>query len=309
MFSKLRTLCACHVQAAASSLSLLLAKPLASMITVFVIAITLTLPALFWVFSENIQQRMTDWRQGGHISLYLKSSVSSAQQIQLLNKIRVMPGVGQATLKSPEEGLIELQHQEGMQDIMRYLPENPLPAVIEVIPALHVDAPEKVESLFLRLKKLDQVEQAKLDLQWVNRLYAILEFVTSIAHGLMILLGFAVTFIIGNTLRLAIHHRHEEIQILKLIGATDPFILRPFLYSGIWYGLASSFLAIILVNLFLFSLSFAASQLASAYQMHYSFIGLSSRQVLLLILSAIVLGWLGARLTVKKQLASIEPYN
>lgn len=308
MFSKLGSLCACHLQAAASSFKLLLAKPFASMMTMLVIAMTLTLPALFWVFSEHIQQRLTDWRQGGTISLYLKLSVASPQQIELLRKIKVMPGVGDATLKTPAEGLIELQRQEGMQEMMRYLPENPLPAVVEVTPALHIDTPEKVEALFHRLNKLDQVEQAKLDLQWVNRLYAMLEFVTSIAHGLMMLLGFAVIFTIGNTLRLTIHHRYEEIQILKLIGATDPFILRPFLYSGIWYGLASSFLAIILVNLVLFSFSFAASQLASAYQMYYSLNGLSGRQALLLVLSAIVLGWLGARLTVKRQLASIEPY-
>jgi cell division transport system permease protein len=159
------------------------------------------------------------------------------------------------------------------------------------------------------LKDIPEVEQAKLDVQWVKRLNAILGFTATIAHGLMLLLAMAVLLIVGNTLRLAIQNRHEEIQVLKLIGATDPFIIRPFLYSGIWYGLAGAILAVVLVNLFLFSLAMAANQLASVYQMHYPIIGLSLVQGILLLIVAASLGWLGARLSVKRQLASIEPYN
>ena len=115
--------------------------------------------------------------------------------------------------------------------------------------------------------------------------------------------------IIGTTLRLAIHNRQEEIQILKLIGATDPYILRPFLYSGIWYGLGGAVLAIFLVNIFILSLGIAVNQLAIVYQMHYPLTGLSIRQILLLLLFASILGWLGALLSAKRQLASIEAYN
>jgi len=196
-----------------------------------------------------------------------------------------------------------------MHDIMRYLPENPLPAVIEILPALTVDSPAKFDLLARDLRALPEIDQAKLDMEWISRLHAFLGFAKKAANALMALLALAVVLIIGNTLRLAIHDRHEEIQILKLVGASDTFILRPFLYSGIWYGLAGAVLAVFLVNIFIFSMGIAVNQLAVVYQMHYPLSGMSIRQILLLVFFAIILGWLGARLSVKRQLASIEPYN
>lgn len=309
MLKKGRSWLAYHMQAAVVSLRSLGRKPWATLMTVLVIAITLTLPALFWLFVDHAAQITTNWQRGGHISLYLKPTLSSVEQAALLVRVRGTAGVGAATLRSPEEGLVELQQQEGMQDVMRYLPENPLPAVIDVMPAFHVDAPGKLQQLYLLLKSYPQVEQAKLDMQWVSRLNAALDFVNKLAHGLMLLLALAVILIIGNTLRLAIHHRYEEIQVLKLVGAADAYIVRPFLYAGIWYGLAGALLAVLLVNLFMLSLTLAANQLAVAYQMHYPLIRFSLNHVLLLTLSAMVLGWLGAYLSVKRQLALIEPYH
>ncbi|GGI82982.1 permease-like cell division protein FtsX [Legionella impletisoli] len=308
MLNPLRTYLAHHAQAAVSSLNALLQKPLATFMTILVIAITLALPVLLWVFTVNLEQLTSQWKQTGHISLYLTPSLSKTKQAATLSQVRAIKGVGQATLKTPEDGLEQLQQQEGMNDIMSYLSENPLPAVIEVTPAIHIDKPSEIETLYHQLKELSNVDQAKLDMQWVNRLHAILDFASNVVHGLMVLLAMAVILIIGNTLRLAIQSRHEEIQVLKLIGATDSFIVRPFLYSGLWYGLAGAVLAILLVNIFLLSLVIEANHLAAVYQMHYPLAGLTFEQILLLLLAATILGWLGARLSVKRQLASIEPY-
>jgi cell division transport system permease protein len=307
MLAKVRALLAYHLQAALTSFNSLYTKPLATMMTVLVIAITLVLPALFWVLSDNMHQLTIKWQHGGHISLYLKSPLSTADEAALLLRVQKTAGVGDATLKSSAEGLAELQKQEGMQDVMRDLPENPLPSVIEVTPVFDVNTPIKLEHLNAQLKAYPQVEQAKLDIQWINRLQAVLGFIDSLAQGLMILLALAVILIIGNTLRLAIHNRHEEIQVLKLVGAKDSFIIRPFLYSGVLYGLIGAIFAVLLVNIFMLSLTLVVNQLAAAYEMHYSLVGLSIRQISLLVLSAIILGWLGACLSVKKQLASIEP--
>ena len=298
-----------HLHAAISSLNSLLKKPVATAMTVIVIAITLALPTLFWVLSDNLDQLTTNWKRGGHISLYLKKGLSSHEETEFLSRVIETVGVGNASMTSPAQGLAELKKQEGMEYIMAYLPENPLPAVIEVVPALDINTPEKLQQLYNQLKAYSTVEQAKLDMQWINRLHAILGFLAKTAHGLMILLACAVILIVGNTMRLAIHNRHEEIQVLKLIGATDPYIIRPFLYSGIWYGLGGAVLAVLLVNIFILSLSIAVNKLAAVYEMHYSLLGLSIRQISLLITSAILLGWLGARLSVKRQLATIEPYN
>lgn len=308
MLDNARRYAAYHAQAASASLKNLSKKPIATLMTMIVIAITLTLPSLFWIFSTNLKQLTLNWQQGGHISLYLKPGLPITEQSAALDAVRQTPGVGHASLVSPEEGLEELQSQEGMHDVMRYLAENPLPAVIQVIPALSTDDPLKLDQLFQQVKIVPQVEQAKLDMDWIKRLHAFLGLTTSIAHGLMALLACAVVFIIGNTLRLALHNRSEEIQVLKLIGASDTYILRPFLYTGIWYGLVGALLAILFVNVFLMSLTVAANKLASVYQMHAPSIGFSGLQMMALLLFATWLGFLGARLSVKKQLRVIEPY-
>lgn len=309
MLNALRAQASYHLQAAINSFNFLCQRPLATMMTVTVIAIALTLPTLFWVCTDNLKQMTIDWQQGGHISLYLKTPMSVAEEQTFLDQVRAMDGVGKAVLKSRDEGLAELQKQEGMQDIMVYLPENPLPAVIDVIPALTVDNPLKMKQLFERLKALGQTEQAKLDMEWITRLHAITGFVANIAHAVMALLASAVVLIVGNTLRLAIHNRREEIQVLKLIGATDAFILRPFLYSGVWYGLAGAVFAVLFVNIFMLSVAIAVDELALVYHMHYPLLGLSVKQAYMIMLVSICLGWLGARLSVKRQLALIEPYR
>ncbi len=303
----MRTILAYHLQAAIQSLNLLCRKPIATLMTSIVIAITLALPALFWIISDNLANLTANWQRGGHISLYLKPGLSESEQQNIVQEVRKTDGVAQVILKSSAEGLSELTRQEGMQDIMRYLPQNPLPAVIDVIPDLGANSPAKLDLLARQLQTITQVDYAKVDMEWISRLHALLSFAATFANSLLALLAMAVVVIVGTTLRLAIHSRQEEIQVLKLIGAQDPFILRPFLYSGIWYGAIGATFAIFLVNIFIFSLGAALNQLAVVYQMHYPLAGLSMRQILLLVLFAIILGWMGARLSVKRQLASIEP--
>jgi len=307
MLANLRSWFAFHVSAAFISLRSLGQKPIATIMTVMVIAITLVLPALFWVATDNLTQLTKNWQHGGNISLYLKTKLTKTEQEKILLEVRKVRGVSAATFKSPEEGLLELKQQEGMEDVLKYLPDNPLPAVIDVVPTIDVNSKEKLQKLYVELKSYPQVEQAKLDIQWVSRLQAILQFVTTLAHSFIILLALVVILIIGNSLRAAVHSRKEEIQVLKLIGAKDSYIVRPFLYAGIWYGLIGAILAVLLLNIFLLSLTIVVSQVAASYQMHYELLGLSLRQISWLLILAIILGWLGARVSVKRQLAIIEP--
>lgn len=307
MLKKVRALLTCHLQAATQSFNYLCNKPLFTLMTSVVIAIALALPALFWVFTDSMDTITADWERSGHISLYLKPNLTEAEQQQVVQHVRDTAGVGHVSLKSSAEGLAELTQQEGMRDIMSYLPENPLPAVVDVVPALAVDSPAKLDLLSRQLQEVAQVDQAKVDMDWIKRLDALVGFAAKFADALFALLALAVVLIIGTTLRLAIHNRHEEIQVLKLIGAQDSFILRPFLYSGVWYGVIGAIFAVFLVNIFILSLGSAMNQLAVAYQMHYPLTLLSMRQILLLVTFAIILGWIGARLSVKRQLTSIEP--
>lgn len=296
-----------HGQAALTSLNSLYRTPIATIMTILVVAVSLTLPAIFWVMTTNMAQLTLNWQRSSPISLYLKTSLSPQDEAALLKRVQQTVGVKQAILKSPAQGLAELQRQEGMENIMRYLPKNPLPALIDVVPTVDMNNPKKIQQLYLQLKAYPQVEQTKMDVLWMKRLSAIFGFTGRMAKGLMAILALAVVLIIANTLRLALHHRYEEVQVLKLIGAKDSFIIRPFLYTGMWYGLAGSIVAVFLVNVFMLSLKLAANQLFAVYQMNYSFGGLSFIQAITLIASAVFLGWLGAFVSIKKQIATIEP--
>jgi cell division transport system permease protein len=306
MLKRVRILWGHHLQAVRSGARVVARSPLATLMTVLVIGLTLTLPSLFWVMIDQMKQLTLGWQNSGHISLYLRVSLPPSDALELLSQVRRTEGVGHATLTTPEEGLVELQQQEGMQDMMRYLPENPLPAVIDVIPAIGMDHQEKMQRLYGQLKAYPQVAEARLDMQWVRRLQAVLRFSGTVVYGLMMLLALAVVFITSNTLRLAVHHRYEEIQVLKLIGAKRSFIIRPFLYSGVGYGLSGALVALLLVHLFLFSLTRVVNQLFDTYDIHHSMVGLSMSEIVFLFFSSGLLGWFAAWMSVSRQLAIIE---
>ncbi len=281
--------------------------PWATFMTFTVIAIALTLPALFWLLSMNMKHLTATWQQGQHISLYLRPDMSQSLQNDALKRVRETEGVKSAVLISPQEGLNALKQQEGLSDVGMYLEDNPLPAVIEIVPEMVFSTPEKLEILIHALKTYQNVEQAKLDMQWVTKLYAILGFLSALAKSLMVLLGFAVMMIIGSTLRLAIERRYEEIQVLKLIGATDAYIARPFLYSGLWYGLGGALLALFLVALFVSSLAHVLHELMMLYHVNDTSLSCSWLEVGIFVMMAVFLGLLGAHLSIKRQLALIEP--
>jgi cell division transport system permease protein len=296
-----------HLQVAAYSLKVMISKPFSMLVTVGVIAVALTIPTLFWMLSNNLQAITTEWQNKAQLSIYLTLPMEEAQMRQTLQAVQQVNGVEKATLKTPAESLKALETQEGMEDIMRYLPSNPLPAVIEVRPTMGEETPLKIQQLVARLKGQPGVEQVKVDLDWIKRLHAILGLVRVLVQGMLVLLASGVMLIIGNTLRLALNQRFEEIQVLKLIGATHCYIMRPFLYLGLWYGVLGAMASIFLVNVFLFSLGGAVDKLVSIYQMHYPFIGLGVKEAYTLVLFSAGLGWCAAQAFVRRQLASIEP--
>ena len=297
MLASIRTRFTCHLEASKNSFRYLRSKPLTALTTVSVIALTLTLPALFWVFTDNFQQFGGEWQHGGHISLYLDSSVPSDQSA-ILERVRSTPEVADASLRSSAEGLAELQQEEGMQDVMQYLPDNPLPAVIDVIPSANINTVEKSDELYQILKAYPHVEQAKFDRQWVNRFYLLSDIASKIAKGTMLLLALVVVIIVGSMLRTAIHNRQEETRVLAFIGANNSYIIRPFLYLGVVYGVAGAVLAMVLVQIMTLSLASLINQLAKTYEMHFVFSGMSFEQSSLLLVFAMTLGWIGARLSV-----------
>ncbi len=309
MLSRLRLYLSRHRQAATGSFNQICRRPLSSLVTIIIIAVALALPCLFWVMTGNLQGLTGKWQRAGSISLYLKMNTTHAEEQELLKKLHAMPGVASARIFSAEDGLKLLTRQEGMADIMSYLPENPLPTAIQIIPAITARHSAALDVLYQQLKQLPQVEQARMDMQWVQRLHSVLGFIRYITDSLLVLLAVAVTLIIANTLRLALYRQQEEVSVMKLIGATDAYIIRPFLYSGIWYAVLGAVIAVLLVNIFIYGLGAAVTHWLSFYDMNYPFTGMNPRQILLLLLFSATLGWIGARFSVKRQIHFIEAFN
>ncbi|MCH9717739.1 MAG: permease-like cell division protein FtsX, partial [Gammaproteobacteria bacterium] len=276
-------------------------------ITVLVIAIILILPLLFWLLTDQIKPIVNGWQQGKEISLYLDTSFATTDEADLMERIHGTKGVGNVTFISAETSLIALEKQEGMEDIRRYLPENPLPSMIEVMPTHAVDTPEKLEQLFQVLKQYPHVEQARLNRDWVSRLHTILGFFGHLTWLLGVLFSLMVIFIIRNLLRLAAHDHHDEIQVLKLIGATDAFILRPFLYTGAALGILGVLGAFLGVRIIGFGLAHALRPIVAPGAGFSLTLGLSMHVLLQCVLLGLGLGWIGAYLPLKRQLAHIEP--
>lgn len=296
-----------HAEVAKESLQRLLATPLSSLMTWLVIAIALTLPVGLFVFLQNAQQLSHEWDDAAQISVYLEQQLNEQQGRKMAQHVEGWAVVQQVRYISPDEALEEFKRSSGFGDALQYLNENPLPAVLVVSPRMGSADLQATQKLLEKLQALPDVEQAQLDLQWVDRLFRIMALGQRLALTLGLLLGVAVLLVIGNTVRLAIESRRAEIVVVKLIGATDGFVRRPFLYMGIWYGLGGGLLAWLMVNLVIFWLSGSVKELAAAYNGDFGLSGLGFSATLLLWLSSAVLGLLGAWLAVGRHLSKIEP--
>ncbi|HKM15237.1 MAG TPA: permease-like cell division protein FtsX [Marinospirillum sp.] len=295
-----------HLSVAVDSLTRLLATPFGSLMTWAVIAIALSLPVGLYVFLNNAQLVSSNWDGSAQISLYLKENVQESAGQNLTKTLQMDGEIAETRYLSREQTLAEFKEFSGFGEALDYLDENPLPPVIIVRPA--ISGINNQTALVGRLQALPEVEEAQLDLAWVKRLYHIMELGQRTIAALGFLLGLAVLLVIGNTIRLAIENRRQEIVVVKLIGATDAFVRRPFLYTGIWYGLGGGLLSWVLVNASLYWLDAPVRSLASAYASDFNLIGLTLQDSLLLLIASTLLGWLGAWIAVGRHLGKVEPH-
>lgn len=294
-----------HLRVAVTSLGRLYRHAGTSFMTACVIGIALSLPAALQVLVGNARTVSGSWEGAARISVYLKSNVSDADAKALADTVRKMDGVADVQYISADQALAEFKKLSGFGDAVSVLDKNPLPGVLVVRPT---DAdPDTAAALQHQLAGNPQVDQVRLDLQWLKRLTAILDIVRRVVDILAALLGLAVIFVVGNTIRLEIGGRRTEIEVSKLLGATDSFIRRPFLYHGAWYGLGGGVIACILVAVAVTLVAAPVGRLADLYGSAYALQGLGFLGVLGLIAGGALLGWAGSWLAVARHLRAIEP--
>ncbi len=296
-----------HAQVALDSLGRLSRNPLATLMTAAVIGIALAMPASLYLLLSNMDRLSGSWDGQASLSVFLNDTVPVAAAATLAGRIRGWPEVAAVTLVTPEQALEEFRQRSGFADVLDTLDENPLPAVLLVLPAPEHAGPRSAAALQTRLQALPETAQAQLDLQWVQRLTAMLALAQRGVLLISALLALAVLLVVGNTIRLEILGRREEIVVTRLIGATDGFIRRPFLYSGTWYGIVGALLAWLLVETGFWLLTTPVRQLANLYQSSFQLQTLPLLLLLVLLAGGILLGLLGSWIAVGRHLGAIEP--
>jgi cell division transport system permease protein len=296
-----------HLQSLMFAIGRLARAPFATSFTVLVIAIALTLPTAFGLAILSVRDATGDFANAVDVTVYFKQDVALDKAQQLASSARKRDGVASVTLIPADEALKSFREQSGFGAALDVLESNPLPHALDIRPSADATAAEQMESLRRYLSAWPEVELVQIDNEWVQRLNAILDLLRRLVLGTGLLLGLGVLAVIGNTIRLEIHNRRAEIEVTKLVGGTNAFVRRPFLYTGLFYGLLGALLASILVWIALTLLGTPVARLAASYGSPFRLLTPGLREVGMLLGSGALLGLIGAWLAAARHLSRIEP--
>lgn len=296
-----------HLVSLKDSYQKLWLAPIQTMLTLLVVAIALTLPTLLSVGLTSLQQLSGEVQNQNQLSVFLKKNVSRAQAVSLTQGFNADKAIGSAVLIDADTGLKEFQQTAGISNLLEGLDENPLVHVITVLPVSHNASPNDVAILQEQLSAYPEVDEVSVDMEWLQKIASMVRLAEHIVIGLACLLALGVLLIVGNTIGLAIENRRAEIIVSKLVGATNSFIRRPFLYTGFFYGLGGGLLASLIVLLLLNGLSDPIAELSKHYGQSFGITGFNSGVIFTLLMLSSLLGWLGAWLAVSRRMRHIEP--
>jgi len=296
-----------HAHALLSSAGHLARSPVATIFTVLVMGLALALPLGLDVLVGNVRAATGDFSGAVSVSVFLKTGVAESRAEQLAKSARERSGVASVQLITAKQALAQFRAQSGFGDALDALEDNPLPHVLAITPKPANSNPADMESLSRYLKAWPEVDTVQLDGDWVARFNAILRLMH---HALLLaagLLALGVVAVVGNTIRLEIQNRRAEIEVTKLVGGTNGFVRRPFLYTGALYGCLGGLTAWLVVMVGIHLLTPATAHLAHSYGSNFTLAGPGIRDLQILIGSSTVLGWIGSWLATARHLARIDP--
>lgn len=298
--------CQLHVRNCTAALQELGAQPVATGLTVCVIGIALALPASLNLLVQNGRNVAGGWESVRDFSIYMAIPSEPESADALAAELRAMDIIDSVVVTLAEEALVEFRESSGLGEVLDTLDSNPLPHTLVVRPT---DATSAIELAELAAELTDRanIDIVKIDTQWVERLNAILDFMRRVVLIASVLLIFAVIIIVGNTIRLDIQSRRDEIEVLKLLGASDGFVRRPFLYVGLWYGVIGGVVALFLMITGGWLLAAPLERLIGLYESELSLLGLDGGTALMIIGGGVLSGWGGAWSAVSRHLAAIQP--
>ncbi|MGE0385317.1 MAG: permease-like cell division protein FtsX [Gammaproteobacteria bacterium] len=302
--SRLRAWFAEHARACVGTVGEFARAPLSTLLTVAVLAIALALPAAALKVIDNLGAATRTLDTQARITLYLREDVDETAAGSMAALLRDRPGVEAATVISRAQGAADFRRWSGYGEALDLLEENPLPVAVLITAARGTDA-AAMDALFAHVRGLAEVEMAQMDRQWVERLQALTRAARRAVAIVAALLGAAVLLVVGNTIRLGISGRTEEIEIARLFGATDAFVRRPFLYHGLLLGVTAAVLAAITVAGALAALTGPVTELAVSYGSPFRLVGMGAADTAALMLAGGLLGLAGSWLAVGRHLRAV----
>lgn len=292
-----------HMHSVVFSLGRAFRKPWATLLTVMVMALALALPLGLSIALDNLKHFTGSVQQSRDINLFLKAELDAASAASLATELRAREDVAAVALRTPEQGLEELRENAGLGEAIDALQSNPLPSLLVVTPAQKADDARLARAL----GTLPQADLVQHDALWRTRLDGWLAFGARLVQVLSVLLGLGAVLVVGNTVRLDIQARREEIGVLQLLGASDGFIRRPFLYLGAWYGLGAGLVALGLLAGAGAALAGPLAQLSQSYASPFALKGLDLLHSSVVLLAIVLVGWLGAWLVTGHFLRQTRP--
>jgi cell division transport system permease protein len=297
-----------HHLAFSSATSRISSLPFQFLSISLVVAIALSLPAGFYVAVTNLQKIVNVTDSSNTITVFLKTTATQPQIELLKEKVSLDEGIEVIKYISSQQGLDEFRAESGFGDILKMLDENPLPPVFLIEPDKDIqNNSELIKKLVTRLKKEHLIENIQIDMMWLKRLQAILLVSERLSFMLGVILAFGVLLIISNAVALSLDSKSEEVIVIKLVGGTNAYVRRPFLYTGLCYGSFGGILSWIFIAIAVYWLSIPIEKLSALYQSSIELEGLGFFGLISLISIGVSLGLLGAWLAVTRQLSAIEP--
>jgi cell division transport system permease protein len=296
-----------HAQVLVGSLGRIVHQPFAALMTMGVIAVALALPLFLSMLLQNARLASGNWNEAYDLSVYMDKGASAARVQSLVKALRLRGDVATVRLITADQALAEFRSDSGFGKALDALSDNPLPDTLVVTPTLQASSPQGTDTLKSAIAAMSDVQTVQIDTDWVKRLHAMLDLLRRIVWLTAGLLGVGIVIIVSNTIRLDILNRRAEIEVMKLVGASDGFTRRPFLYSGIWYGLGGGLLALLLVAVAAALLARPVARLAFLYGSAFRLEGLKMATGLIVLGAAVGLSWLGSWLAATRHIRAIEP--
>ncbi|OOF61519.1 permease-like cell division protein FtsX [Rodentibacter pneumotropicus] len=277
-----------------------------TLLTILVIAVSLTIPTVSYLMWKNLHLATTQFYPESELTIYLHKNLTEEDASLVVEKIRQQEGVDSLNYVSRQESLKEFKSWSGFGEELDILDDNPLPAVVMVKPTKEFNASEKREALRTSLDKIKGVQEVRLDNDWMEKLTALSWLVAHVAIFCTVLMAIAVFLVIGNSIRSDVYSSRADIDVMKLLGATDHFILRPYLYTGMIYAVLGGFVAAIFSSFIIGYFTSAVKYVTDIFAVQFALNGLAVGELIFLLASCLIMGYVGAWIAAKRHIALID---